>query len=41
MMSETLWDGIEGIVLDAVGTLIEPEPSVADVYLRLGGSARE
>ncbi len=27
------WDGIEGIVLDAVGTLIEPEPSVADVYL--------
>jgi putative hydrolase of the HAD superfamily len=26
------WDGIEGIVLDAVGTLIEPEPSVARAY---------
>ena len=26
------WDGIEGIVLDAVGTLIDPEPSVARVY---------
>jgi putative hydrolase of the HAD superfamily len=26
------WDGIEGIVLDAVGTLIDPEPSVARAY---------
>jgi putative hydrolase of the HAD superfamily len=26
------WGGIEGIVLDAVGTLIEPEPSVARAY---------
>ena len=26
------WDGIEGIVLDAVGTLIDPEPSVAQAY---------
>ena len=26
------WDGIEGIVLDAVGTLIDPVPSVAHAY---------
>jgi putative hydrolase of the HAD superfamily len=26
------WDRIEGIVLDAVGTLIDPEPSVAQTY---------
>jgi putative hydrolase of the HAD superfamily len=26
------WEQIEGLVLDAVGTLIEPEPSVARVY---------
>jgi putative hydrolase of the HAD superfamily len=26
------WDGIQGIVLDAVGTLIDPEPSVARAY---------
>jgi putative hydrolase of the HAD superfamily len=32
MMSLDDWDGIEGIVLDAVGTLIEPEPSVARAY---------
>ncbi len=31
-MTETLWHGIEGIVLDAVGTLIYPAPSVAEVY---------
>jgi putative hydrolase of the HAD superfamily len=30
--SESLWDGIEGIVLDAVGTLIEPGPPPAEVY---------
>lgn len=26
------WTGIHGIVFDAVGTLIEPSPSVAEVY---------
>ncbi|AGA29448.1 HAD family hydrolase [Singulisphaera acidiphila] len=29
---EAVWDGIEAIVLDAVGTLIEPVPTVAEVY---------
>ncbi len=29
---KSLWHGIEGIVLDAVGTLIEPNPSVASIY---------
>ena len=33
MITNSLWDGIGGIVLDAVGTLIEPDPPVADVYL--------
>jgi putative hydrolase of the HAD superfamily len=33
MFAKSLREGIEGIVFDAVGTLIEPEPSVADVYL--------
>jgi putative hydrolase of the HAD superfamily len=28
----TLWNGIRGIVFDAVGTLIEPVPSVAEAY---------
>lgn len=32
MFTESLWTGIEGIVLDAVGTLIEPAPSAAEVY---------
>jgi putative hydrolase of the HAD superfamily len=32
VIAESLWPGIEGIVLDAVGTLIHPEPPVADVY---------
>jgi putative hydrolase of the HAD superfamily len=32
MISHEGWNRIEGIVLDAVGTLIEPEPSVAKVY---------
>ena len=32
MSTETAWGGIEGIVFDAVGTLIDPFPSVADVY---------
>ena len=26
------WDEVDGIVLDAVGTVIDPEPSVAQVY---------
>lgn len=32
MSSSTLWNGIRGIVFDAVGTLIEPVPSVAEAY---------
>lgn len=31
--TNSLWDGIEGIVLDAVGTLIDPSPPVSEVYL--------
>ena len=32
MFTESLASGIAGIVIDAVGTLIEPVPSVAEVY---------
>ena len=32
MLNETPWVGVDGIVFDAVGTVIEPFPSVADVY---------
>lgn len=32
MITKSLWDGIKGVVFDAVGTLIEPSPPVADVY---------
>lgn len=32
MIAQSVVDGIEGIVLDAVGTLIDPEPSVALAY---------
>lgn len=32
-MRKSLWEGVGGVVLDAVGTVIEPEPAVADVYL--------
>jgi putative hydrolase of the HAD superfamily len=32
MLNEFSWEGIDGIVFDAVGTLIDPDPSVADVY---------
>jgi putative hydrolase of the HAD superfamily len=32
MSERPLWNGIEGIVFDAVGTLIKPNPSVADAY---------
>jgi putative hydrolase of the HAD superfamily len=35
MFCSTTRPGIEGIVIDAVGTLIEPWPSVADVYSRV------
>ena len=31
--TDSLWNGIVGIVIDAVGTLIDPRPSVADVYV--------
>jgi putative hydrolase of the HAD superfamily len=33
MLNESPWAGIDGIVFDAVGTLIEPSPPVADVYV--------
>ena len=32
MLNESTWTGIDGIVFDAVGTLIDPQPPVADVY---------
>jgi putative hydrolase of the HAD superfamily len=32
--TDSLWHGIGGIVIDAVGTLIGPEPSVAEAYAR-------
>ncbi len=32
MKVRPLWAGIDGIVFDAVGTLIQPEPSVASAY---------
>ncbi len=32
MLNESRWAGIEGLVFDAVGTLIDPAPSVAEVY---------
>ena len=32
MTSHAGWEGVEGIILDAVGTLIEPVPSVARAY---------
>ncbi len=32
-MRNSLLEGVEGVALDAVGTLMEPSPSVADVYL--------
>jgi putative hydrolase of the HAD superfamily len=38
MNPQIVWAGIEGIVLDAVGTLIEPVPSVADAYLAVARS---
>jgi putative hydrolase of the HAD superfamily len=33
MLMDSFWGGIEGLILDAVGTVIEPDPPVADVYL--------
>jgi putative hydrolase of the HAD superfamily len=32
MLNESEWTGLGGIVLDAVGTLIDPDPPVAEVY---------
>jgi putative hydrolase of the HAD superfamily len=37
MSERPIWDGISGIVFDAVGTLIKPDPSVAVAYT---GAAR-
>lgn len=37
MSEQPLWDGIEGIVFDAVGTLIKPDPSVAAAYRAAAG----
>jgi putative hydrolase of the HAD superfamily len=37
MSERPLWDGIEGIVFDAVGTLIKPDPSVAAAYTAAAG----
>ena len=34
MRTELDWSTIDGVVFDAVGTLIEPFPPVADVYAR-------
>lgn len=33
MITEFPWEQIDGIVFDAVGTLIDPSPTVADVYV--------
>ncbi len=32
MFTKSAWEGMEGIILDAVGTLIDPSPPVAEVY---------
>ncbi len=37
MFAENGLFGIEGVVFDAVGTLIEPRPSVAEVYAQAAG----
>lgn len=36
--AESIWKGIEGVVIDAVGTLIDPRPSVAEVYAAVARS---
>ena len=36
MIQPLIWTGIEGVILDAVGTLIEPFPPVGEVYLAAG-----
>ena len=36
-MTQPLLAGIRAIVFDAVGTLLEPDPSPADVYSAIGG----
>jgi putative hydrolase of the HAD superfamily len=33
MLNESPWEGAEAIIFDAVGTLIDPHPSVAEVYV--------
>jgi putative hydrolase of the HAD superfamily len=37
MNSRPTWNGIRGIVFDAVGTLIKPVPSVAEAYVAAAG----
>lgn len=37
MTSRAGWDDVEGIILDAVGTLIDPVPSVAEAYAGAAG----
>lgn len=37
MSTKTDWDVIDGVVFDAVGTLIEPHPPVAEVYAEAAG----
>jgi putative hydrolase of the HAD superfamily len=37
MNSQLTWNGIRGIVFDAVGTLIKPVPSVAEAYTAAAG----
>ena len=37
MNSQPAWNGIRGIVFDAVGTLIKPVPSVAEAYTAAAG----
>jgi putative hydrolase of the HAD superfamily len=37
MSSRPTWNGIRGIVFDAVGTLIKPVPSVAEAYTAAAG----
>jgi putative hydrolase of the HAD superfamily len=37
MNSRPRWNGIRGIVFDAVGTLIKPVPSVAEAYVAAAG----
>jgi putative hydrolase of the HAD superfamily len=37
MNQQPTWNGIRGVVFDAVGTLIKPVPSVAEAYIAAAG----